>query len=240
MIAPSMVQNTNTLTRNPIVSATAPSPPSSEPIDADFCSLIGLNDGLSTLDLSISNPKMYSQYCKWYTSRLDSQRLSNHGTSIETRLAAYLRLIGERGQRFHLGADSIPSAKWIRVRLGLHRNTMSKYIKDAQANKPLQLSLTVGCQLAFAAAIFPRPTKLEREATTEVLENRLDLIDDYHLTGKDRLNMVRRLTPIVYSGKNELFTVPKTYPCTYNRDEKLRPIKPAAKHTPRRVLKKPR
>ncbi|MCM2371903.1 hypothetical protein [Aporhodopirellula aestuarii] len=215
-----------------------PSLPSSTPVDADYLILAGLPEGTTAFELAAAGPAGYVRYCNWYASRLDSRRLRNPGLSIETRLAAYLRLIGGQGQRFHLGTGAIPSARWLRARIDLHRNTIGKYIKDAQANKPIQLNLTVGCQLAFAAAIYPPQTKFEKNAIAEVLENRLDLIDDYYLTGRKKANMVRCLTPIIHTGKNELFTIAKSYPCSYNLDEKMLPVKQLAKHTPRRLVAK--
>lgn len=214
------------------------SAPGSDLVDAAYLLLSGMEEGITTLELFNTDPDGYQRYCTWYEHQFNLRRLSNQTLSIETRLAAYLRLIGVRGQRFHLGVDAIPSAKWLRERFGLHRNTMGKYIKDAQAKKPLQLGLTVGCQLAFAAAIYPRVTKRESIASDQVLQNRLDLIDDYHLSGRKKVNMVRHLTPIVYSGKNDLFTLPKNYPGSYDLDAKMRPLKLQAQHTPRRVVAK--
>ncbi|TWT51393.1 hypothetical protein Pla22_41710 [Rubripirellula amarantea] len=211
-----------------------PTPTSSTIVDEAYTSIAGLKDGISTLELFNTDPDEYARYLDWYNGRLDSRRLRNRRLAIETRLAAYLRLIGRRGQTFALGDGAIPSAKWLRDRLGLHRNTMGKYIKEAQANKPLQLSLTVGCQLAFAAAIYPPQTMLEKNAAAETLQNRLDLIDDYHLAGRDKATMVCCLTRITHTGENKLFKKLKSYPYSYSLDSNMLPLKLSEDHIPRR------
>ncbi|WP_404308167.1 hypothetical protein [Neorhodopirellula lusitana] len=216
----------------------SPSPPSSTLVDVNYRILVGLRDDISTFDLHAAAPEQYAKYCDWHEGREDARRLSGSILSIEGRLAAYLRLVGRKGRRFHLGTSAIPSSAWLREHLDIHRNTMTRYIKDAKTVNKVQLSLNVACQLAFAASIYPSPTKVEKAAKNDPLESRLDLINDYHLTGRNKASMVRRLTSIVYTGINDLFTVTKTYPCAYNRDPKGQPVKRMSEHTPRKVKRR--
>ncbi|WP_146392943.1 hypothetical protein [Allorhodopirellula solitaria] len=110
---------------------------------------------------------------------------------------------------------------------------MSKYVSVARSNKQIELNLGIAAQLAFAAAIYPRQSKWEKNSSKNVLAIRLDLINDFHLTGRNKEEMVRCLMPITRTGKNKLFTVPKSYPCQYDLDEKMRPMKRASDHIPR-------
>ncbi|TWU51145.1 hypothetical protein [Rubripirellula reticaptiva] len=218
-------------------SSTRPSPPSSNLVDANYRFLVGIKDDISTLDLFAADPEGYAKYLAWYESRQDFRRVFSLNATIESRLAAYLRLVAARGQRFCLGVNAIPSSKWLRERLDIHRNTMAKYVKDAQTTRRVQLSLNTASRMAFAAAIYPPPTKLEKNAVASVWDNRLDLIDDYHLTGKNKRDMVRYLAPITRSGTNDLFTIPKNYPCSYDLDPKGQPMKRISAHTARRAKK---
>lgn len=152
--------------------------------------------------------------------------------------------VGSRQSIEHIGArmtmpsfDNLPTAVNSLTKLTL-RFLASKYLKDAQTTGRVQLSLTVGCQLAFAAGIYPPQSEFEKNAIRDVLESRLGLIDDYHLAGKRKKNMVRCLIPISLSGKNDLFTVPKSYPHQYDLDERGRPMKRVSEHTARKVRKK--
>lgn len=138
--------------------------------------------------------------------------LTNTRRPMEARLAAYLWLVGAQGQRFSLGIDPIPSEKWLQKRMTMNRNTMRRYIRDARTTGRVQPKLTAASQLAFAAVIYPPISRHERQAESDVLRNRLDLIHDYHLTGRCKSNMVSDLIPIVISGENNLFAEPKSYP----------------------------
>lgn len=219
-------------------SSTPPSPSSTDLVDSNYRFIANLPNEISTFELHATDPEQYANYCDWHEGIEDLRRLSSSTLPMEGRLAAYLRLVARGGRRFQLGTNPIPSSQWLREHLDIHRNTMARYIKDAQTIKRVQLSLNIGCQLAFAAAIYPPKTKVERTGRNDELQNRLDLINDYHLTGWNKAKMVRKLTSIVYTGKNDLFTVPKTYPCSYDYDPKGQPVKRVADHTARRAVKR--
>lgn len=131
---------------------------------------------------------------------------------MDDRLSAYRWLVGQQGRRFCLGSDPIPTGKWLRERLGIHRNTMGRHISDARTNGRVQLNLMAASQLAFAAGIYPAISRSERAAETDVRSNRLELIHDYHLTGKCKSKMVGKLIRIVRSVENNLLSARKSYP----------------------------
>jgi hypothetical protein len=210
-------------------------------LETAFCDFFNLEHSMSTLELKNQDADLYANYHEWYLGLMDSRRLRNPSLTIETRLAAYLRLIGRKTHRFRLAVDAIPSGNWLRQRLDVHRNTICKYVKDAQTTGRVAMNIQVGCQMAFAAAIYPPPSKHERSFSNNAQGHRLDLIDDYHLTGRNKLEMVSCLSPITRSGKNELFTVAKQYPCLYDLDPDGQPVKRTherQRRTIKRLLKK--
>ncbi|TWT56534.1 hypothetical protein CA85_40670 [Allorhodopirellula solitaria] len=178
-------------------------------VHPDYCRQWGLDGETSTASLSVADRDRYSHYCEW---RRNWRRLRCDRLPMDVRLTAYLWLVGEQGGWFHLGRSPIPSEKWLRKMLGIHRHALGRYIRDAKTKGRVQPKLAAVSQLAFAAAIYPPVSRHEREAEQEVLCSRLDLIHDYHLTGRDQANMASDLIPIVRSGENNLSTHSRNYP----------------------------
>lgn len=178
-------------------------------VNPSFCRLQGLDVGTNTLSLHDKDPCQYSHYCVWWRHW---RRLRDGRLPMEARLAAYLWLVGAQGQQFRLEFDSIPCVKWLQKTLGIQRNTLVRYISDVRATGLVQPKLATASHLLFAAAIYPPISMHERQAESDVLRSRLDLIHDYYLTGRCKSKMVSALIPIVVSGENKLLAGPKTYP----------------------------
>ncbi len=201
-----------------------------KPVDPIFCGLFGLDAQTTIRQLRQNNPGMYTIYRDWHARRAEFRQIGDTTLPLDIRLAAYLKFVAEQPQRFQLGDDAFPSSKWLQEHLNIHRNTMRKYIVDVKTTGRVRLSVAVASQLAFAATIYPSVTRVEKRELDDSRVHRLDLIHDYHLTGRDKSLMLDSLLPITRTGKNNLFTVSKSYPCRYDLDVKGYPIKLSENH----------